>query len=261
MRLSAIFCLLIALAAPGARAQMPPRLPLSVSLQVFYDRVPVPQNALVPQPVVFFIHPELHTKISPRPGDVVMIDFFADGKKLASGKATWHDATAPGALTGGPANAPRLPAQFIVPNYIWKEVPRGDHVISVHAYGFHGASAVGGPLRVTVVPPLPRPPLTGTHTLQGRQRAPLKPEAVHMSNEPPATAYDAVGTVTASSPGIGPQDFQRALAELQIQAAAMGANYVIFGPVQHSGLNPFGGPNRTFVVPETRILGKALYVR
>jgi hypothetical protein len=153
----------------------------------------------------------------------------------------------------------RIPAQFMVPNYIWTNATVGSHVLSIHAYGFHGVSINPPSWQVNVLPPLPRPPVQGTHVVTGKEHYPFKPEQVRLAKTFPNATYEVVGSVAALVPGDEPQDVQTALAELKRQAALMGANWIILDPIYHTDETLFSLKPSKFSLPQTRASGKALY--
>jgi len=256
---SGIVLILSLLIGFSGLAQGSSQAQLQLSMKVLFDGSIIPEGALVPGPVDFFIHPDVTTTMPVHAGDTVMIDFFDDGKKLTSAKALWRDATTTALLPGQTKPEYKIPAQFIVPNCRWTNVPVGSHLLSIRAYNFHGLSASVS-LHVTVLPPLPRRPVSGTHTLTGKQRPPFKPELVRIAHAVPGGTYEVIGTVTARAPGTKQQDELDALGEIKKQAAEMGANCVIVGQTHRSDPMPYSGSNGTFVVPETRVSGQAVYL-
>lgn len=229
-------------------------------MKVLFSGSVVPEGAFVPGPVTFLIHPDIDITLPVHAGDTVNIDFYADGRRLTSAKATWHDASVPPVLSGQSQPAYRVPAQFLVPNYRWTNVPVGSHVLSIRAYGFRGLSANPPALHVTVLPPLPRQPVIGKHVANGKLHPALKPEQVNFISALPHVAYEVVGTVAARAPGVERKDADAGYAELKKQAALMGANCVILGPVQRDPGTPFSVGKVMFSPPETRLSGEALYV-
>lgn len=98
--------------------------------------------------------------LQPRPhaGDVVRVDFFADGKRLGSGKAVWHDEIRPppGALYlfGPPPAQPMhiVAAQFDPAEFVWQDVPAGIYTLTATATWTDGVISSSGPLKATVLP-------------------------------------------------------------------------------------------------------------
>lgn len=229
-------------------------------MKVLFDGNIIPEGAFVPGPVAFFIHPDINATLPVHAGETMNIDFYADGRRLTSAKATWHDASVPPVLPGQTQPAYRVPAQFLVPNYIWTNVPVGSHVLSIRAYGFHGLTLNPPTLHVSVLPPLPRQPVFGTHAVSGKLHPALKPEQVRFISALPHAVYEIAGTVSARAPGTKRKDADAGYAELKRQAALMGANCVILGPVQRNPGTPFSVGKVMFSPPETRLSGEALYV-
>ena len=235
-------------------AQSPAGAPLQARVQVSFHGYLLPEGAYVPAPVDMFIHPVLEPSIPMHPGDTVAVDFFGDGKKLCSAKAVWHNASF-NKGTGQP-----LPAQFLVPNCIWTNISQGSHVVTIQAHGLQGLSTSTGPMHFTVLPPLPPQPPVGTHMLTGKKRPPTESEAVKVFRMAPKATYEVVGSVTARAQATQPKSVQDAIAEIRKQAALLGANGVIIDKASHSDGVPFGGPNKTFALPEIRMAGRAIYV-
>lgn len=234
--------------------------PLGLTMGVLFEGNILPEGANVAQPVQFFIHPELQPTVAMHEGDAVTLDFFADGNKLTSAKAIWHDAQTPRTAPGQARPAYVVPAQFRIPNYIWTNVPTGSHHISIRAYGFRDFPAVSVSVHITVIPPLPPVPVCGTHTLTGAARPPLKPEQVTLLHAKPSGAYEVVGKVAGIAPGLGRQDEQDALNELKKQAALIGANGVIIGQESQSKGKPFSINTPMIIPPQTRVMGEAIYL-
>jgi uncharacterized protein YbjQ (UPF0145 family) len=249
------FCWLTAF---SSNAQSTSSAPLQLSMRVLFSGSVIPEGAFVPGPVQFFIHPDLTTTLPVHKGDTITLDFMADGNKLTTAKAVWHDAQTPPVLPGQVRPMYLVPAQFIVPNYNWTNVPVGSHVLSIQAYGFHGLSA-SALLHVTVLPPLPKGPISGTHTVTGKIRSAIKPEQVGLIHVFPYGTYEVIGTVSAQAPGTKSQDEQEALAELKKQAAQMGANWIVLDPPRRSEGAPYSTQDRMFVAPEIYVSGKAIY--
>jgi hypothetical protein len=231
--------------------------PLGLTMSVLFSGYILPDGANIPQPVQFFIHPDFKPKVAMHAGDTVMLEFFADGKRLTSAKAVWHDVEVP---KEAPGQSYTVPAQFVVPNYIWTNVPTGSHELSIRASGFHDIPAVTVSQHITVIAPLPPVPVYGSHKLTGKARTPLNPGQVRLINSMPAGGYEIIGTVTAIAPGTSQQGEKDALSELKKQAALMGANCVVIGPATHADGKPFS-VNSVMITPaQTRVSGQALYL-
>lgn len=249
------FCLWTAF---SSMAQSTSSAPLQLSMRVLFDGSAIPDGAFVPGPVQFFIHPDLTTTLPVHKGDIVTLDFMADGNKLTTAKAVWHDAQTPPVLPGQVRPMYLVPAQFIVPNYKWTNVPVGSHTLSIEAHGFHALSA-SATLHITVLPPLPPISVSGIHTVTGKARPAIKPENVALTHGPLPGTYEVIGTVTARAPGTKPRAEQDALIELKKQAAQIGANCIVLDPTRHIPGAPYSMANTVFVVSETRVSGKAIY--
>lgn len=230
-------------------------------MRVLFDGNIIPNGANIAQPVQFFIHPELQPTVTVHAGDTVILDFFADDRKLTSAKAVWHNTEIPKAAPGQAAPQYTVPAQFYVPNYIWTNVPTGSHELSIRVHGFHDLPAVTIAERITVLAPLPPAPISGSHKVTGKARPPVNPEQVRLINAMPGSGYDIIGTVTAIAPGIKKQNEQDALSELKKQAALMGANAVVLGPMTQSPGKPFSVNSIMIVPPQTRVSGQAIYLQ
>jgi len=211
-------------------------------------------------PPNLFIHPDVKTVMAVHAGDTVMIDFFVDCKRLCSGKAIWHNMVIPPTQPGQAKPTYMVPAQFVVPNCIWTNVTEGNHVLKVRASDFHSLSAISAPVHITVLPPLPVEPPKGTHIISGRSFPALRPEQVQLSKTRPPVAYATIGTVSAQTTGQWPRDSKEAFDELKIQAAQMGANWVIIDRISQSKGTMFSDKMTAFAEPEIYLSGRAIYV-
>ena len=242
------------------RAQTPASL--KISMRALYLGFDLPDDAVIYAPATVFIMPWVDTSLPVHADDTVTIDFFADGRKLSSGKAIWHDEINP-SKNARPGEAVPMfiaPAQFSYPQGEWSSIPEGKHVILLRAYDFHGLSAFSEALHFTVLPPRPVEPVSGTHVVTGKQRPPLKPEQMRISHAPvpPRLRYEVIGRVTARAPGRWSQD--ACTAELKSQAAQMGANRVIIDPLERRSDSAFSITNKIFAEPEIHLSGQAVYV-
>jgi hypothetical protein len=236
----------------------PPSAPLAVYVHVQFEGYELPDGEAVHPPANFFVSPFVQTTLPLRAGDTVTIDIYADGLKLSSQKAVWHEEINP-SKNARPGEAIPMfiqPAQFFYENTQWTNVPEGTHVLLAHAYDFRGLSAFSTAIHITVLPPLPPQSVSGTHEAIGPPRPALKPEQVRIMHRPPRQEYQVVGIVTARAPG--QWSFDVASAELKKQAAQLGANWVILN--QSHWVNPINKKNRVFIEPESHLSGKALYV-
>jgi len=235
---------------------------LKISMRALYLGFELPDNAVIYAPATVFIMPEVETSLPIHAGDTVTIDFFADGRKLSSGKATWQGEINPSknARLGEAVPMFIAPAQFSYPQSIWANIPEGRHVILLRAYDFHGLSAFSEALHFTVLPPRPVEPVSGTHVVTGKQRPPLKPEQVRISHAPapPRLRYEVIGRVTALAPGRWSQD--ACMAELRRQAAQMGANRVLIDEPDRWNDWTLSTTNKVFWEPDAHLAGDAVYV-
>ena len=126
---------------------------LEISMNALYLGDDLSNNAVIYAPATVFIMPWVQTSMPVHAGDTVTIDFFADGRKLSSGKATWHEEIDP-SKTARPGEAVPMfiaPAQFSYPQSVWANIPKGKHVILLRAYDFRGLSAFSEGLHFTVL--------------------------------------------------------------------------------------------------------------
>lgn len=102
----------------------------------------------------------------------------------------------------------------------------------------------------------------GTAVVVGQQRSAISPTQVQLYVEPPASPYEVVALVNASS-GDGWTDQQSidyAVIELKNQAAAVGANGVLLGqPGRQTGGFVMSG-NIAIPYDEQTVSGSAIYV-
>jgi hypothetical protein len=98
--------------------------------------------------LVAYVRMEPH----PHAGDAVPVEFFADSKRLGSGKAVWHDVIRPHARPGEAVPMWIMAAQFYPAEFVWKKVPEGVYMVTAKAIWTNGLSAVSAPLKVTVLP-------------------------------------------------------------------------------------------------------------
>ncbi|HXC35561.1 MAG TPA: hypothetical protein VNV43_06765 [Candidatus Acidoferrales bacterium] len=249
----------------SAPAQVTPPAPLEVSVQILYEGYQLPDGEAVHAPAGFYLSPSVRTTLPLHAGDAVTIDIYADGQKLLSQRAAWHEETNPSKNARPGEAVPMIiqAAQFFYKDTDWTNVPEGNHVVLAHAYDFHGLSAFSKPMHITVLPPLPPRPVSGTHEAigpprpvleQGRAEAPFR--HVLINHRAPRAEYQVVGTVTARAPGEWSRD--AAMTELKKQAAQLGANWVILDKFHF--VDPISKTNRVFIEPEINLSGKALYV-
>jgi hypothetical protein len=153
-----LFCWM---AAGSSRAQIPAPLEkndstngLSVWLYLRWDT----NSAVFHAPATIDILAYVRLQPSPRAGDVVHVEFFADAKRLGSGNAVWHDEIGPqrGKWHGlGPPPAEPMviiAAQFRPAEWVWKNVPAGTYVLTAKAAWTDGVATVSAPVKVTVLP-------------------------------------------------------------------------------------------------------------
>jgi hypothetical protein len=244
----------------GIQAQTPASL--QISMRALYLGFDLPNDAVIYAPATVFIMPWVQTSLPVHAGDTVTIDFFTDGRKLSSGKAVWHDEINPSknARPGEAVPMFIVAAQFYYPQPEWANVSEGKHVILLRAYDFHGLSAFSEALHFTVLPPRPVEPVSGKHVVTGKQRPPLKPEQVRISQAPapPRLRYEVIGRVTARAPGRWSQD--ACDAELKRQAAQMGANRVLIDPPDRWSDWTLSRTNKVFCEPDAHLAGLAVYV-
>jgi hypothetical protein len=254
--------LVLFLATATALAQItvlpPPSAPLEVYVEVEYEGYSLPDGEAVHAPANFFMRPFVRTTLPLHEGDTVTIDIYWDGSKLSSQKAVWHEEFNP-SKNARPGEAVPMfirPAEFFYQDINCTNASEGRHMVLAQAYDFHALSAYSKPMHVTVLPPLPPQPVSGTRQAIGAPRPALKPEQVRIRDRAPRTEYQVIGTVTASAPG--EWSHEAAATELKEQAAQLGANCVILDESHVVG--PFDNTNHVFIEPETRLSGKALYV-
>jgi len=115
-------------------------------------------NAVFHAPATIDILGYVWLQPSPRAGDVVRVEFFADTKRLGSGKAVWHDEIGPPRgkwyLFGPPPAEPMhiIAAQFYPAEFVWKKVPVGAYALTARATWTNGVATVSAPVKVTVLP-------------------------------------------------------------------------------------------------------------
>ncbi len=126
---------------------------LTVSVEPLCKGKRLEDQAIVPAPANIFIFVHLETTANMRAGDAVNIDFFADGEKLCSDRAVWHDAIRPSNRPGIASPMIVAPAQFGLPSCEWTNAPAGKHTLTARAYGFHNLSATSEPVHITVLTP------------------------------------------------------------------------------------------------------------
>ncbi|HEY1789979.1 MAG TPA: hypothetical protein VGJ73_17670 [Verrucomicrobiae bacterium] len=134
----------------------PPSAPLEAFVQIQLDGHNLPDGVAVHAPANFFITPFVRTTLLLHAGDIVKIDIYADGRKMLSQKAVWHEEVNP-SKNARPGEAVPMyiqPAQFFYKDLEWTNVPEGKHVVLAHAYDFHGLSAFSAATHVTILPPL-----------------------------------------------------------------------------------------------------------
>ena len=246
------------LATVSALAQVTSPAPLEVSVQIQYEGYQLPDGEAVHAPAGFYLSPSVRTTLPLHAGDAVTIDIYADGQKLLSQRAAWHEETNPSKNARPGEAVPMIiqAAQFFYDDAHWTNVSEGNHVVLAHAYDFHGLSAFSKATHITVLPPLPPQPVSGTHEAIGAPRPVLQPEQVQVKHRAPRAQYLVVGTVTARAPGEWSRD--AAMTELKKQAAQLGANWVVLDKFHF--VDPISNTNRVFIEPEIHLSGKALYV-
>lgn len=250
---------LLFLATVSALAQVAPPAPsLQIFVHVEYEGYGLPDGEAVHAPANFYLSPFVRTTLPLHAGDTVTIDVYADGRKLLSQKAVWHEEFNPSKNARPGEAVPMIiqPAQFFYDDAQWTNVPEGKHMVLAQAYDFHGLSAYSKPMHITVLPPLPPRPVSGTHEAIGRPRPALAPDRVQIKHRAPRAEYRVIGTVTARAPGQWSRDV--AVAELKMQAAQLGANWVILDKFHF--VDPISKTNRVFIEPEINLSGKAVYV-
>ncbi len=126
---------------------------LTVSVEPLCKGKRLEDGASVPAPANVFIFVHLETTAKMHAGDAVNIDFFADGEKLCSDKAVWHDAIRPSNRPGMASPMIVAPAQFGLPSCEWTNAPAGKHTLTARAYGFHNLSATSEPVGITILAP------------------------------------------------------------------------------------------------------------
>jgi hypothetical protein len=149
------------MATGSSRAQMPgpPETDDSTNgLSVWLDLRWNTNNAVFTAPAKIDLMGYVRLHPEPGVGDVVRVDFFADGKRLGSGKAVWHGEIGPPPgkwylLGPPPAESMHiLAAQFYPAEFVWKRVPAGIYVLTATATWTNGITAVSAPLKATVLP-------------------------------------------------------------------------------------------------------------
>ena len=88
----------------------------------------------------------------PRAGDAVRVEFFANAKRLGSGKAVWHDEERPKEVPGHAVPMHILAAQFYPAEWILGNASVGDFSLTAKATWTNGESVVSAPLMVKVLP-------------------------------------------------------------------------------------------------------------
>jgi len=127
-------------------------------LSVWLDLRSNTNNAVFHAPAKIDLLAYVGLRPSPRAGDAVRVEFFADTNRLGSGKAVWHDEIGPPRgkwyLFGPPPVEPMhiIAAQFYPAEFVWKKVPPGVYALTAKATWTNGLSAVSQPLTVTVLP-------------------------------------------------------------------------------------------------------------
>jgi hypothetical protein len=153
-----LFCWL---AAVSSHAQMPgpPEQDNSTNgLSVWLDLRWNTNNAVFNAPAKIDLLGYVQLHPDPGEGDVVRVDFFADGKRLGSGNAVWHGAIRPPRrkwyLFGPPPAEPMhiVAAQFYPAEFVWKQVPAGIYSLTATATWTKGITAASAPLKATVLP-------------------------------------------------------------------------------------------------------------
>jgi len=84
-------------------------------------------------------------------GDVALVDFFADAKRLGSGTAFWHEGIRPDPHSNRPQPMIVSLPGYSIASMVWTNAPLGAHVLTA-SVSVAGTTAVSPPVNITVLP-------------------------------------------------------------------------------------------------------------
>jgi hypothetical protein len=109
-------------------------------------------NKVFYTPATISIQADVSLDAPARAGDSVRVEFYANTKRLGSGKSVWHDeiGSNPHSRDFQPMHI--TPAGFWPVELIWNNAPVGTYALTAKATGARGRSAVSAPVNITVLP-------------------------------------------------------------------------------------------------------------
>jgi len=109
-------------------------------------------NKVFYTPATISIQADVSLDAPARAGDSVRVEFYANTKRLGSGKSVWHDeiGSNPHSRDFQPMHI--TPAGFWPVELVWNNAPVGDYTLTAKATGAKGRSAVSAPVNIPVLP-------------------------------------------------------------------------------------------------------------
>jgi len=86
-----------------------------------------------------------------RAGHSVRVEFYANTKRLGSGKSVWHEELGLNSRTRDFQPMHIIPADFVPVKLVWNNPSAGDYALTARVTGAQRHSAVSAPVNITIL--------------------------------------------------------------------------------------------------------------